>query len=275
MSSHPSGRGDPSKPTSQQHKPLDGPATTFEADPFVADIPTCDDGDYFGLVLVTNWPPTSNIEGSYRDFREAVASCFDPEDTSGESPAVYFQPTEHLHITLSTFVRIAKIDDASTDDEWSSDERRRDSQNRAIALVQAASALPDWPTDPIRLVVDSAQIGNRAGIVLWKDLSGGIDVIRRCLAQSSTVESQDYPVIPGIIHSTVLRFASVPKTPGEQVQEAFQSRILGNIGTDLFPSETIFVTTRVQLALETSPYMHIPDDSDHVLWSCQLTNNNE
>ena len=96
-------------------KPRDGPATAFEADPIVSDIFTCNDGDYFGLVLVTNWPPPIDfMDKPYQKFLTAVRTCFNRQDfisNNSEShvPAVYLYPTVHLHITLATFIRPRKI----------------------------------------------------------------------------------------------------------------------------------------------------------------------
>ena len=56
-------------PIQQQQQTTDGPAAIiFEADPKITDIFTCKDGDYFGLVLVTNWPNTSSSSSSWLLF---------------------------------------------------------------------------------------------------------------------------------------------------------------------------------------------------------------
>ena len=278
----------------QQSKPRDGPATVFEADPMVSDIFTGQDGDYFGLVLVANWPPspTSDMEGPYQDFLGAVKSCFRDEDvvaaatssdtTSTDStaslPSVYLYPTRHLHITVATFVPATKIVGKNNTNSFSTKELRDAKRAQALDLLQAASKLPEWPTEPLQLVVDSAQIGKRAGILLWKDLSGGIAAIRNCLRTASTEAS--IPIIPGIIHSTFLRFSRTPQTPGEKVQEAFESKIKGRLGTDFFHDADSTTSSRkplvlrantVKLACESTPYMHIPKDDEHVLWSTELT----
>ena len=301
-------------PQGQQIKPRDGPATVFEVDPMVSDIFTCRDGDYFGLVLVTNWPacPLIDMDGPYQDFLGAVKSCFQKEDivvaASSEAtsiasesspsqisatlplPAVYLYPTIYLHITLATFVPPTKIigmnnssnnktnDNAETG-SFSSNNLREAKRAEVLNLVQSASKLPGWPTEPLQLVVDSAQIGKRAGILLWKDLSGGVEAIRNCLkeAQASTESSSTTPApfIPDIIHSTFLRFASTPQTPGKNVQEAFRYKIRGRLGKDFFhaPSKSgplVLRANTVRLVCESTPYMHIPNDDEHVLWTGEL-----
>ena len=278
----------------QQQKPRDGPATVFEADPLVSDIFTCEDGDYFGLVLVTNWPPSplDDMVGPYQDFLRAVRTCFKSEDitasktTTTTTPiaAVYLYPTMHLHITLATFFPPTKINNNNSGTSTSNEEEdeRLITKEQAINLVRFASKLPDWPTRPLRLVVDSTQLGKRAGILLWKDLSGGVAAIRNCLRQvadsihenSTSLEkdnnSTTFPMIPGIIHSTFLRFSRIPETPGYEVQERFQSEAVSRIG-DFFLKETPIVADTVKLVCESTPYMHIPDDDKHVLWNSELS----
>mmetsp|Transcript_9072 Transcript_9072/g.18836 ORF Transcript_9072/g.18836 Transcript_9072/m.18836 type:complete len:311 (-) Transcript_9072:33-965(-) len=289
----------------QQGKPRDGPATAFEADPMVSDIFTCPDGDYFGLVLVTNWPisPLSDMDGPYTDFLEAIKSCFQKEDITATPskevekdstgqvslPPVYFYPTIHLHITLATFIpptKIASSNSVSNEDgdnnteagSLSSNNVREAKKAEVLKLLQSASELPGWPTEPLQMVVDSAQIGKRAGILLWKDLSGGVEAIRNCLRKASTeLDISTTPNIPGIIHSTFLRFSSIPQTPGAEVQEAFRSKIRGRLGTDFFrsananePSPLILRANTARLVCESTPYMHISDDDEHVLWNREL-----
>jgi len=297
-----------SKPQGQGHqgKPRDGPATAFEADPMVSDIFNCPDGDYFGLVLVTNWPisPLPDMEVPYTDFLEAIKSCFQKEDITATPskeagkdstsqfllPPVYLYPTTHLHITLATFIPPTKIASSNSvsneegDDKkeetgsLSSNDIREAKKEDVLKLLQSASELPDWPTEPLQMVVDSAQIGKRAGILLWKDLSGGVDAIRNCLRKASTeLDAATTPNIPGIIHSTFLRFSSTPQTSGAEVQEAFRSKIQGRLGTEFFrsanadePTPLILRANTARLVCESTPYMHIPDDDEHVLWSREL-----
>jgi hypothetical protein len=278
-------------PSTATRKPRDGPAAVFEADPLVPDIFTGEDGDYFGLVLVTNWPvsPLDVMDDPYRRFLAAVRSCFRDEDVSPSDahpaslPAVYLYPTEHLHVTLASFHRPTKVADSP---ELSGDAQRA-KKRKALELVRSASKLPGWPKEPLRLVVDSAQIGTRAGILLWKDLSGGVDAIRNCLREA--LDDAGGPAggkptdasIPGIIHSTFLRFTGVPETPGEDVQVAFGSRGLaapaeeyfrasGGDATAATGAPLVLRADTVRLVSESVPYMHLPNDDEHVLWTAEL-----
>lgn len=327
-----------------QQKPRDGPATVFEADPMVSDIFACEDGDYFGLVLVTNWPASPlddiDMDGPYQDFLRAVKSCFESEDITISKatttttattatiatpvPAVYLYPTIHLHITLATFLPPTKVNNnfSTTTNEEEEEKlnlpEAKRIQDFATTVVRCASKLPDWPTQPLRLVVDRAQLGAKAGILLWKDLSGGVAAIRKCLQQvssdlttstststtdattstrhdennspllrngSNNTDSSSHfcppaIIVPGIIHSTFLRFSRVPQTPGDKVQEQFQSKVLPRIGEffnkknkdvlDIDDAPTTTVANTVKLVCTSTPYMHVEDDEKHVVWRHEL-----
>ncbi|OEU20156.1 hypothetical protein FRACYDRAFT_260248 [Fragilariopsis cylindrus CCMP1102] len=353
-------------PIQQQQQTTDGPAAIiFEADPKITDIFTCKDGDYFGLVLVTNWPnpsssssssSSSSIDEPYQNFLKHVKKCFNTEDTISSSnvsasgrvpswsttknlnlnsndddaiqqqrqrqqqqahsiiPTVYLYPTIHLHITIATFLPPTKKKNNNNDDDdddevdKSKNKKNKKSEiiiiNQIITFLNEASKLSDWPTQPFQFVIDSTQLGSKAGILLWKDLSGGIDKIRNCLRQvvlsSSTnnnsasasasnstsngttqlqreeqqqqaqsqsqleaqAQVQIFPpiTIPGIIHSTFLRFSRIPKTCGKIIQERFQSEVIPNL----------HVSNTVNLVCESTPYMHIPADDQHIIWSKSL-----
>lgn len=274
-------------------KKMTNETTLFESDPMVTDIFTGEDGDYFGLVLVANWPvsPLADMDGPYKKFLAAVKSCFRAKDVTPSDknpaslPAVYLYPTMHLHITLATLPRSTKIGSPPALPE----DVQRAIKQKALELVQAASRLPGWPKKPLRLVVDAAQIGTRAGILLWNDLSGGVAAMRRCLEEASTDDNGSSVTnivditIPTIVHSTFLRFAELPLTPGEEVQAAFRSRGLGTPGKEFFcigdesdddnsaQAPLVLTANTVRLVSESIPYMHLPNDDKHVLWTNNLT----
>ena len=403
-------------PIQQQQQTTDGPAIIFEADPKITDIFTCKDGDYFGLVLVTNWPnpsssssssspsssstSSSSIDEPYQNFLKHVKKCFNTEDTISSSnvsassrvpswsttknsnlnsndddaiqqqrqrqqqqahsiiPTVYLYPTIHLHITIATFLPPTKKKNNNNDDDdddevdKSKNKKNKKSEmiiiNQIITLLDEASKLSDWPTQPFQFVIDSTQLGSKAGILLWKDLSGGINKIRNCLRQvvlsstnnsasaststsngtnqlqreeqqqqsqsQSQLEAQaqaQVPIfppitIPRIIHSTFLRFSRIPKTCGKRIQERFQSEVIPNLhvcfnnsnnnsnnsNTDNDNDNTktidendinsyssnsnnnnvgmVIVSNTVNLVCESTPYMHIPADDQHIIWSKSL-----
>lgn len=178
-------------------------------------------------------------------------------------PAVYLYPSCHLHITLATFAPPER--------------KKKDGMTKAdyegfiadyVSLVQEASRRPNWPTGPIELVVESTQLGSKAGILLWKDISGGVTKIRQCLQETSLQRRMNICAVPGIIHSTFLRFSKCPATLGGTIQERYQTNVVPQVRT-IFGT-TPFTTNSVKLAIESSPYMHIPDDQDHVALTIPL-----
>jgi hypothetical protein len=268
-----------SSPTQQQqssqnnNKPRDGPATIFESDPKVNDIFCCNDGEYYGLVLVTGWPPIPNLmDDPYTEFLKKVRECFDEQDlhpttttTTGDNDSiasVYLYPTTHIHVTIATFAPPEKKNPKNDAHEF---------EHIHQSLVEEASKLAEWPSKPIELTIESAQIGSKAGILLWNDKSGGIDQIRKCLQYVADQRNIKIHSIPRIIHSTFLRFACIPKTNGNQVQELFQETVLPNVHR-IF-NKTMHAKT-VKLVRESRPYMHIPDDENHVLLSVPLHSSN-
>jgi hypothetical protein len=89
-------------------------------------------------------------------------------------------------------------------------------------VLLRASSSDDWPRRPLKLQLDSAQIGNRAGILLWKEHTGGIAKMRSCLRAAANEEDpssdlvRDHLRIPDIIHTTFLRYhqeGEGPETP--------------------------------------------------------------
>jgi hypothetical protein len=244
--------------------PRDSPAVEFEADPFVAPLVNIDsDVVTFGLVVNAAWPAQLDQQEHYLEFRSAVSQCFDAVDVQGSAPAVYLYPASALHVTVATFHAFTQPPslDVSIDvlaEQWKS-------------VFDAATTMPEWPKLPLQLSIDRAQIGKRAGILLWKEVSGGMDAMRQCIQTASKqLEPQlqaagislDTLSIPGIVHSTFLRFYQVPTTPGPVIQERFQQHVLSRM-TQMFP--TPYKVTAAKLVCERRPYMHIPDDDHHVL----------
>jgi hypothetical protein len=279
------------------HKP-DGPSTSFQADPVVASLYDKTD-DYFGLVLVANWPPDlSKVNLSYEWFLHSVRKCFHEDDLAGETPSVYIYPTRFLHVTIATLYPVQKkqdgVDYSKIQKDWTQ-------------MVEAASKNSSWPREALKLRIETAQLGAKAGILLWKDITGGIQEMRNCLEQEASSRNMKIHNIPGIVHSTFLRFHNVPsKSSGEEIQTRF--KVVGGMkihsipgipgivdstflrspnvpskssGEDIqtrfqqlaIPSvkkifeDDIFIAKSTRLVCETTPYMHIPCDDDHVFLS--------
>lgn len=249
-------------------RPRDGPATTFEVDPVITEIlaSSQESNDHFGLVLVVGWPPKKELEEPYQELVQAVRSCFDEED---HGQGAYFYPFSSLHVTVATLHAFTLL--------------TRDSKERAVLeqqwrkVVNAACQRPEWPKQTLKLEVDSCQIGSRAGILLWKETTGGLQRMRTCI-QNETMkrqaELQEAGVIvetlriPGIVHTSFLRFPFPITTKGEIVQERFQTNVLPRL-RDMF-GKPITADT-VVLVCERTPYLHHPYDDLHALITIDMT----
>jgi hypothetical protein len=261
-------------------RPQDGPATSFQADPMVQALFSKED-DYFGLVLVAGWPPNLEVlDPPYQEFLKVVRQCFSKEedgaaddDSSSDeaaddgTSAYYLYPTRYLHVTVATLYPTQKRSAGVDYDQLKA---------QYTELVQAAAKRPKWPTTPLQFQIHSTQLGSKAGILLWTERTGGLQRMRDCLRQQEAASSSVVQIhsIPGIVHSTFLRFAQVPSTPsGSVIQQRFQSLVVPKIkgifsNTDT-TATTIVASTTVKLVCATTPYMHIPNDDQHVL--CTVT----
>jgi hypothetical protein len=293
--------------------PRDGPAVEFEPDPVVSLLVNKqrnedeeekrqdqqDQQSFFNLCLVAGWPPVltnpDRFRTSYEKFRAAVEQCWDASDrpqrefvSTGSDPLLsssnlasvvsplYLYPYEHLHTTVATFFRPG-LERVPIDQQEKL--RRLWTQVLDVALKDQG-----WPTQPFSLRIESAQVGSRAGILLWKDESGSMEAMRECLrraaatvrteASSSDCNSEEldwlgHLDVPPIIHSTFLRFCSPPpRTDGAAVQERFQADVLSKLG-ELFPEP--FRVPAATFVCERTPYMHIPFDNHHVLATLSFT----
>lgn len=248
-------------------RPRDGPATVFEVDPIMTEILASRKDQDFGLVLVVGWPPNKiALEAPYQALVQAVRSCFDEQD---QLENAYFYPFDSLHVTVATLhaftlqTRDANIRDVLAR-EWNN-------------VVVGASKRPGWPKQPLKLEVESCQIGSRAGILLWRETTGGLERMRKCLADETKERqsqlqqagiSVDTLRIPGIVHTSFLRFPAPIASNGLELQERFQALVLPRL-KQLFP-QPITAHTAV-LVCERTPYLHHPYDDRHALLSIELT----
>ena len=144
-----------------------------------------------------------------------------------------------------------------------------------LRLLESASRRPEWPKEALQLQVESTQLGSKAGILLWQDLSGGVAKMRKCLMtvdqeqqqQQQKKKSWKIHSIPGIIHSSFLRFYREPKTDGVVLQDLYQSKLIPAIPKRF---GRVIEVSKIHLVCETTPYMHLPKDGPHVLCTIDL-----
>lgn len=200
----------------------------FEADPLLPHLLNGTQDEIFCLGMVANWPPpTSSMRTEYEIFLSRVKKL-----DLFETDSFYLMPFHSLHITVATMYPAARVEDM----------KRR---NISTLQVQAkwkeialkASNLPEWPKKPFTLQMKTAQIGSRAGIFLWEEISGGLATVRSCLTQVVQEESASGETegglpawiedlrIPDIVHSTFLRYSKrptkgTPQSIHDQLQES-------------------------------------------------------
>jgi hypothetical protein len=234
----------------------------------------------FGLVVVTNWQQharDSTLAAAYQEFYQQVQAGLDDcfgNPTERQQPYYYLYPVQALHVTVATFVRLQTMDSLCLESKQAAnDSSRLDSYCQAQVdlwqvVWQRAIALPQWPSSTLlELRVQSVRFSAAAGILLWQETSGNLAQMRTCLQTAYNATKQEMGTqldwdttsfsIPGIIHSTFLRYPSwVPRQSLSELQERLQSVV--------FPSVTIS-TSDLLLVWERQPYMHVPANPRHVL----------
>lgn len=269
--------------------PRDGPATTFQSDEAIRALMEANedgfgvDDETYGLVLVAGWPAPAAWQQLYgEEIRPRLSACF-PNDTS----SVYIYPPEALHVTLATFWSFHRQEELSST-------HRKALEHHVHRVVERAwqNYLDDYPRENnFVLDIQSAQMGAKAGILLWKESTGRLDAFRAILRQTCQEECEQLVqrginsdndsiteflqevfsnlILPNIVHSTVVRFAATPRTDGAMVQDLFRRTLLDELAANLIPQSIPLES--ITLVCEKKPYMHVPQDEDHVLWTAALS----
>ena len=252
----------------------------FEMEPrLVKLIPknnTSGSSNEFGLVLVAGWEtPPNDLKECYESTLNKISNCFDKNDIQNSSshhtdlylPAVYLYPHQSLHVTIATLYPPTEEDSLSNDEKshiiqfWNS-------------ILNQASRNNEWPKERLKLRISSAQIGEKAGIFLWDELTGGIKGMRSAISQelADYKNQMTHPFennlvtnvrLPNIIHSTFMRFAKTPTSSWMDVQDKFQTHIIPSLKTTFFTKD--FILSDATLVNEKKPFMHIPRDDQHII----------
>jgi|AntRauTorckE5430_2_1112549.scaffolds.fasta_scaffold19398_1 hypothetical protein len=252
--------------TAKLNTPTGGSSISFEADKWLKLVlPDAEQpGKLHGIVLIANWPSKEAFTAPYENFLPRLKSCFDAQDLEvideDEIPAAYFYPPGTLHITIATFIPFHEPMVPNKEEYTSA----------CVDIMEKAFAREDWPRESFQVELDSVQIGSRAGIFLWKNEDGMVAKMRQIVQEeynasfekNSNVLNHRKLSVPGIIHSTFLRFGRVPMTDGMVVQERFKEAVKGLV--ESFGKMEVHCT---RLVIERSPYMHIPFNDQHVLTS--------
>jgi hypothetical protein len=184
----------------------------FLADPLLPALVRREQDDFFALGLLVHWPIVcENFCRQYETFLSAVKTeCFQDEMDS-----FFFLPLHSLHITVASLFpathgsdlpkkKSRKSESNMVDGEW-----QRDFINEWKEVLLQAFFMEDWPKKPLVLHLESARITSHAGILLWKDSTGGIEQIRHCIRTAVQWMNPHLEVhlrIPDIIHTTFVRY---------------------------------------------------------------------
>jgi hypothetical protein len=295
----------------------------------------------------------SSYEADYQRFLKLVQSCFDVKDekdpmdtppgkeqetneshtdvkdpqqrTQQPSPSpLFLYQSQYLHVTIATMHPLMKKGTNPPSSENMTEPKQQQQQQHYCdiqeyfqSLLRRASQSTLWPTRPFEFVLDRVQLGTHAGILLWKDLTGGIEQIRMALREAEAEELQQqqssssssslsnntptptqpsfFPIhsIPGIIHSTFLRFHSEPRMCPTRVHERFAQLVLPKLQlsspssfslntTTSSPQQrtnhknhllfsTPIVVSNIHLVCEQTPYMQFEKSSKTVLTTITLS----
>jgi len=207
--------------------------------------------DTCGLTLALMLPPPSSIKEDYKAFAEKLRSI--------EPDSAYIYPFENLHCTVATFISFREGHLRN-----SSPERRREliSKIRTALHDTIKASKNKWPNGPIEVSFSRPCLSRAAGFFMLDDPQGNIERIRNffvipAVASIDCLELTEALIVPKIIHSTFLRFKSVPKHP-EQFVKCFDE--LAASWTPLRIS-----LSHIDLVAEVHPFMHIKRGEDTIL----------
>jgi hypothetical protein len=233
----------------------------FLADSDVATLASHDEqpstSSSFGIILVANWPPPIEVlQDGYQELVDATRTCF----AGADQDACYYYPVSCLHVTVATFHSFKSNEIADPTEQETFVESCVDGLNQALADFLAASSSASssscWELRP-----QSAELHNGAAVILWEEITGGLNRFRQELrhcAACTSVSPQFF--VPDIVHSTYLRFARVPQMTVKQdaltrynetvaplLQQSPHWRAVKSIPTD-----------SIRLVVERGHYMHPP-----------------
>ncbi len=224
----------------------EGPATSLLPDQFLRHLTSPSDTVH-GLVIVANWPPPlDQLSGPYARLSSLLASAF------GNNPCLFQQPEDHLHVTITTVHAFTNPEGLT----WSEKERAEHSE-------KARTELDGVNGRAIKVRASSINVGERACIILWEDVSdGAVSALRHQLKEK--FDSWPHLAVPNIIHSTIARYH-----PGcEDIDISDVHNFLSEHQTEVDEILESFGTVElkdIKLVRETRPYMHVPNDESHTL----------
>ena len=220
----------------------------FEADPLVGQIVRKETKETFGLIICAlfHQPKPTHFANFYHQLIEQLQQNL----TEDERQSVYLYPIDYLHITISILYSFKDAQHPLPDkciEYWKErfEQLKQTSTNRSIVLT-----------------LESINLSKAAGYFLYKDSGNAMENLRQSIRDVCRPEQgQPDLTIPGIIHTSFLRFVKKPQE-SSRLEEKFH-RICREMLSKT--KEISLEIDEICLALESRAYMHIPCDKDHVL----------
>ena len=185
---------------------------------------------------------------------DEFAARYDKLRTRAEEifPYCYVYPREYLHITVGPPAMFTPECGLEKD---SAAQAAFEAAWRDALRAHVAEHPDSWPTR-FQLGYKTMRLDDTAGIFLVDDPSGGVAAIRRILKAVDEQVAAKHPGwprlrIPGIVHSTFLRFRSTPNDTAAERQRKMEElrRVWGE--------EPVMVEAeRLVMIREVKPYLH-------------------
>jgi hypothetical protein len=194
------------------------------------------DGPVFGFNLACAWPFPAPAARCYRTIAERLAAL---------DPAVYVYPEWETHVTIVTFINFSLHRRIEPEQKA----RLQSLINPVLALIRPLLEGPAF-----ELVLGAPVLTRKAAILPISDPTGAIPRLRQSIRAALTADKALEAGlaggglnVPGIIHSTIMRFKSRPANVAKFLAD-FDAAV-----ADVEP----FSLTVVELLLttETKPYM--------------------
>jgi hypothetical protein len=209
-------------------------------DAFLATDP---DGPVFGFNLACAWPFPAPAARFYRPMAERFAAL---------DPAVYVYPAWETHVTILTFVNFSL---------HRRPEPERLAQLQSLLNPVRALLRPLLQRQAFELVLGAPVLTRKAAILPVSDATGAIADIRQTVRAALVADKGLHAElvragmnVPGIIHSTIMRFK---REPGDL------ARLLADFDQAAATAEPFpLAIEELLLTTETKPYMRAGDIVD-------------
>lgn len=230
-------------------------AADFVADADAAQLAAGRQPATYGLVVVAGWPPQP-LQLAYEAWLARLA-----QQLGSMRHELLLYDFHHLHCTVATLAsfRTGHLRHAPQ----ALRTRHRDVWVQAIRrAVEEAEAGGSWPR-AFQLQTARPFLSAAAGCLSYTCDGPQMAAVRQTMRRAREIAlalQPDLPAgpedfnVPGIIHSTVLRFVKPPSDP-QRLRQIFEA------AADEWMSVTrTLPIDKVVLAVEDVPYMHVPPD---------------